>query len=94
MANLCGLLKGRPKKEEAIEGEFEEINVPRGTFMSRTEAADKAGVSVKTMERAMKVDRNGSPRGIVSIPLTINPPNPWPRRTMAPRHPSLVRRPE
>jgi hypothetical protein len=36
--------------------------------MTRTEAADKAGVSEATMERAMKVDRSGAPELVVRLP--------------------------
>jgi protein gp37 len=75
MANLCGLLRGRPKQAEAIDGEFEEINVPRGTFMTRAEAADKAGVGDRTMARAMKVDRSGATELVDAVKrgdITVN----------------------
>jgi len=68
MANLCGLLKGSNRFEKkVIEGEFETVDVSRDTSITRSEAADKAGVSIPTMSRAMKVDRNGSPELVDAV---------------------------
>jgi hypothetical protein len=68
MANLCGLLRGRPKQAEAIDGEFEEINVSRDTFMTRTEAAEKAGVSEANFLHAGNLEEASSIREALRLP--------------------------
>jgi len=61
MANLCQLERGRPKLVE------EELNVPIDTLISKTEAADKAGVGTMTMARAISVNKNGSDELIEAV---------------------------
>jgi len=68
MANLCGLLRGRPKQAEAIDGEFEEINASRDASITRTEAAEKAGVSEANFLHAGNLEQAPSIREALRLP--------------------------